>query len=106
MCFFVFICGLEIKKMMKDKLTREDYIQLIQQKAEELGRFPKKSDFDVQTISMIKSLFGPWPRALEAAGVKLPNHERLQKKREKRRRARQNQKKYRREHPRNNSNQN
>ena len=75
--------------MMKDKLTREDYIQLIQQKAEELGRFPKKSDFDVQTISMIKSLFGPWPRALEAAG-----------------RARQNQKKYRREHPRNNSNQN
>lgn len=86
---------------MKDKLTREHSIFLIQQKAEKLGRFPKKSDFDEKTVSMIKSFFGPWPRALEAAGVKEPNTDRITKKREKRQRARDNQIKYRKEHPKN-----
>lgn len=83
-------------------LTRKECILLIQQKAGELGRFPKKSDFDDAAVSRIKSFFGPWPRALEAAGVKEPDLKRLQKKREKRRRARENQIKYRKEHPKNN----
>lgn len=87
---------------MKDMLTRTECILLIQQKAGELGRFPKKSDFDTAAVSRIKSFFGPWPRALEAAGVKEPDLKRLQKKREKRRRARENQIKYRKEHPKNN----
>lgn len=86
---------------MKDKLSREDYIRILRKKADELGRFPKKSDFDEQTVSMIKSLFGPWPRALETAGIKQPNYERLRKRREKRLRARRNQIKYRKEHPKN-----
>lgn len=38
--------------------------------AEELGRTPKKDDFDVVTLSRIKAFLGPWPRALEAAGLK------------------------------------
>ena len=87
--------------MMRNRLTREDYIRMLQKKADDLGRFPKKADFDEQTVSMIKSLFGPWPRALETAGIKQPNYERLRKRREKRRRARQNQMKYRKEHPKN-----
>lgn len=84
---------------MGSKLTREDYILMIQQKTKELGHFPKKSDFDNETVSMIKSFFGPWPRALEAAGVKEPNVRRMEQKREKRRRAKENQIKYRKEHP-------
>lgn len=71
---------------------------MLKQKADELGRFPKKSDFDTETVNMIKSYFGPWPRALEAAEVKEPNLERIEQKREKRRRAKANQIKYRKEH--------
>lgn len=84
-----------------NKLTKEDCILLIQEKEKEVGRFPKKSDFENETVSMIKSFFGPWPRALEAAGVKEPDLKRIAKKREKRKRARENQLKYRKEHPRN-----
>lgn len=84
---------------MKNKLTKEDCILLIQHKYAELGYFPKKSDFDTEAVSMIKSYFGPWPRALEAAGVKEPDFERIAKRREKRRRAKENQLKYRKAHP-------
>lgn len=83
---------------MKNKLTKEDCILLIKHKYDELGYLPKKSDFDVETVSMIKSYFGPWPRALEAAGVKEPNMECIIKKHEKRRRAKENQIKYRKTH--------
>lgn len=88
---------------MKNKRTKEDTILLIQQKAEELGRFPKKSDFDTQTVNLIKSFFGPWPRALEAAGIKEPNQDRIARKRERRMRARENQIRYRKEHPKDHS---
>lgn len=84
---------------MMDKFTREQAIELIQQKAEELGRFPRKSDFDTKTAGRIKSFFGPWPRALEASGIKEPNLERIAKKQEKRLRARQNQIHYKKNHP-------
>lgn len=43
--------------------------QLVQKHAE-LGRLPKKDDFDVVTLSRIKAFLGPWPRALEAAQLK------------------------------------
>lgn len=83
---------------MSSSITREDCILLIQQKTNELGRFPKKSDFDNEIVSMIKSYFKAWPRALEAAGVKEPNFKRIEQKREKRRRAKENQIRYRKEH--------
>lgn len=35
-------------------------------------RLPKKDDFDQATLSRIKAFLGPWPRALEAAGLKEP----------------------------------
>ena len=37
-----------------------------------LGRVPVKTDFDESTRSRIKSFLGPWPRALEKAGLKEP----------------------------------
>ena len=40
------------------------------QKYQEIGRLPKKDDFDDVTVSRIKAFLGPWPRALEAAGLK------------------------------------
>ena len=43
---------------------------LLRRKAEELGRIPKKADFEMRDIQFIKSVLGPWPRALEKAGLK------------------------------------
>lgn len=44
----------------------------LKKKCEELGRLPKKTDFDEITRARIKAFLGPWPRALEAAGLKEP----------------------------------
>ena len=44
--------------------------ELLRQKSKELGRLPRKDDFDEATRSRIKAFLGPWPRALEAAGLK------------------------------------
>ena len=45
---------------------------LLRRKWEELGRLPTKKDFDDVTCSQIKAYLGPWPRALESAGLKEP----------------------------------
>ena len=45
---------------------------LLRQKYAELGRLPTKKDFDDVTCSQIKAYLGPWPRALESAGLKKP----------------------------------
>ena len=42
-------------------------------RAGELGRLPNKSDFSGEDVSAIKQVLGPWPRALEAAGLKPPH---------------------------------
>ena len=44
--------------------------ELLRQKNNELGRLPHKDDFDEPTRSRIKAILGPWPRALESAGLK------------------------------------
>ena len=44
--------------------------ECLREKSKELGRLPKMSDFDDITRSRIKAFLGPWPRALEAAGLK------------------------------------
>ena len=46
--------------------------ELLRTKSMELGRLPHKDDFDEPTRSRIKAFLGPWPRALEAAGLKEP----------------------------------
>lgn len=45
-------------------------VELLKNKFKELGRTPKKDDFNEATRSRIKAYLGPWPRALEAAGLK------------------------------------
>ena len=79
--------------MATEKLTRDDCLLLLINKQKELQdqgltRFPQRSDFTDYEVMSIKAFYGPWPRALEAAGVKKPRgDDRLQKNREKRARA-------------------
>lgn len=47
-------------------------IRQLRQRAEELGQPPRKADVDDATRARIKTFLGPWPRALEAAGLKEP----------------------------------
>ena len=42
----------------------------LQEKQRSLGRLPKKDDFDEPDRARIKAFLGPWPRALEEAGLK------------------------------------
>ena len=75
---------------MKAKLTsdqqdllREELIQEIHQFVEELGHNPKKSELPPELHSRIRSVFGKWCYAQEAAGLVVPR-ERVQDKRRKR----------------------
>ncbi len=58
-------------------------IEQLREKNNELGRLPKKDDFDAVTLSRIKAFLGPWPRALEAAGLKEPKEIPQKKKKKK-----------------------
>ena len=80
-------------------MTREDCLLALREAADRLGRLPKKGDFDDHTAMMVKSFFGPWPRALEAAGLKEPDPMREEKRREKRLAARARRAAYRKQNP-------
>ncbi len=45
---------------------------LLHRKHAALGRLPTKKDFDSASCAQIKAYLGPWPRALESAGLKPP----------------------------------
>ena len=55
--------------MQDDKKIRWA-VELLKEKQNELGRTPQKTDFDEPTRARIKAFLGPWPRALEKAGLK------------------------------------
>ena len=56
--------------MTEDK--RAWAIAQLQQMAAKVERLPKKADFPEADRCRIKNILGPWPRALEAAGLKPP----------------------------------
>lgn len=80
--------------MAVQKYTEAACLLLLQKKQEELDalgphRLPQRSDFSDSEVVAIKAFLGPWPRALEKAGLKEPRQDdRLEKNREKRRQAR------------------
>ncbi len=57
-----------------EKYTTESAITLLKTKYAELDctRYPRRSDFSEAEVMAIKAHLGPWPRALEAAGIKPP----------------------------------
>ena len=94
---------------MSGKFTKEICIVLLRAKADELrrsgeDRLPRRSDFPDGEVSAIKAFLGPWPRALEAVGIKEPNPLREQKKLDRRERQKANRIRYKKEHPKENKN--
>ena len=79
--------------MADKKFQKEECIILLNNKYQELQgsgmtRYPQRSDFEDREVVAIKAFLGPWPRALEAAGIKPPrDDDRLERNREKRVRA-------------------
>ena len=64
---------LEVKTMPDGKeLNKEYYLEQLKKVAERENRLPKKSDFSEYDVMKIKGFFGPWPWALEEAGLKEP----------------------------------
>lgn len=55
--------------------SKQSCILLLTEKQKELTlqgatRFPKRADFTDEQVQAIKAALGPWPRALEKAGLK------------------------------------
>ena len=79
--------------MLDKKYKKEDCILLLQSKYKELqeqglSRYPQRSDFEDREVVAIKAFLGPWPRALEEAGIKPPREfDRQQRNKEQRIRA-------------------
>lgn len=70
------------------KYTKQQCIELLITKYNEIKKLPQKGDFAPDEVMAIKAFLGPWPRALEAAGLKPPRDtSRIEKNREKRIRA-------------------
>ena len=59
-------------KWLYNEQNRIWAIRKLKDKANQLGHLPIKADFEAQEIIDIKAALGPWPRALEAAGLKEP----------------------------------
>lgn len=76
-----------LEKIIMEK--KQEALILLKNRSEELQRLPKRSDFSGGEVCFIKQMLGPWPRALEAAGLKEPPlispREKSRLKREKRR---------------------
>ena len=51
----------------------ERLIKLLKDRAEELGHKPRKTDVSSRELGDIKSCFGKWVYALEAAGLQTPS---------------------------------
>ena len=81
--------------MSYKKYNKEDCLVLLNEKYKDLQsqsieRYPQRSDFSDREVVAIKAFLGPWPRALEAAGIKPPrDDDRPQRNKEKRIRAKQ-----------------
>ena len=60
----------ELNKLIAHSKKRIQALTILVDKAEELGRLPMKSDLTSEELYTVKNMLGPFPRALEAAGLK------------------------------------
>lgn len=70
-------------------MNREEAILLLKHTRERLlaggtDRLPQRSDLTPEEQCLVKAFLGPWPRALEAAGLKPVQEDRKDRKEQKR----------------------
>ncbi len=75
---------------MKGKYSREAAIALLRDKAQALRaagekRCPCRGDFSEEEVVAVKAFLGPWPRALEQAGLKPVSYPEREARRQERR---------------------
>ena len=75
---------------MKGKYSTEAALALLREKAQALQamgetRCPCRGDFSEEEVVAIKAFLGPWPRALEQAGLKPVSHPEREIRRQERR---------------------
>lgn len=58
---------------IRDPEEAKRLIQLMKDRAEQLGRKPKKEDMTSKEIGAIRKVFGKWCYALEASGLQVPS---------------------------------
>ena len=68
---------LDNKKQICVELLASKYAELL---ANGENRYPKRADFSDAQVCSIKASLGPWPRALEAAGIKPPRDDNAKEK--------------------------
>lgn len=60
-----------MEEIILEQMNKKDLaIKQLVDKSIEIGRTPLKSDFSSEDACFIKQKLGPWPRALEEAGLK------------------------------------
>ena len=67
----------------RDPEETKRLIELLQRKAEELGRRPRKTDLESEDLGNIRSNFGKWCYALEEAGLTTPSKATVERRRNK-----------------------
>ena len=63
----------------RDPEECERLIKLLNDRAKELGRKPKKEDMTGKEVGAIKKCFGKWCYALEASGLQIPSEKTLER---------------------------
>ena len=71
---------------MKGQYDRESAVRLLVNMRAALlargeSRYPQRDDFSPEQVVAIKAFLGPWPRALETAGIKPPRDDGFAEKR-------------------------
>ncbi len=61
------VAGLEVQR--KQNMTKEEVINKLQEKTEEIGRSPRRKDVSTRLWVQCRKLFGGWNEAKESAGL-------------------------------------
>lgn len=72
------------EKIRKGLPSKEELSKLINERAVELGRKPKRADMDPKDLDQIKRVFGKWCYALEESGQQTPSEKTLERRKHKR----------------------
>ena len=69
---------------LTEEEQREQLCAMLRARAETLGRMPNRKDMKPEELSELRRCFGKWVYALEAAGLRIPSQQSLDRRKAKR----------------------